>query len=69
MVRQAHHERLNLTALGGYPVTYVLPMMTFLNHVETLRTGQNAPSGWGNSLRLHAGHGTGVFPERSRRET
>jgi hypothetical protein len=29
-----------------YPVTHVLPMVTFLNHVETLRTGQHAPSGW-----------------------
>jgi hypothetical protein len=28
-----------------HPVTHVLPMVTFLNHAETLRTGQHAPSG------------------------
>jgi hypothetical protein len=28
-----------------YPVIHVLPTVTFLNQVETLRTGQHAPSG------------------------
>ena len=28
-----------------YPVTHVLPTVTLLNHVETLQTGQHAPSG------------------------
>ncbi len=29
------------------PVICVLPTVTFLNHVETMRTGQHAPSGLG----------------------
>jgi hypothetical protein len=28
-----------------YPVTHVLPTVMLLNHAETLRTGQHAPSG------------------------
>jgi hypothetical protein len=33
-----------------YPVTHVLPTVPMLNHVETLRTGQYAPSGVASSL-------------------
>jgi hypothetical protein len=33
-----------------YPVTHVLPTVPMLNHVETLRTGQHAPSGLGGKI-------------------
>lgn len=35
-----------------YPVTRVLPTATFLNHDETLRTGQHAPRGLGVMLLM-----------------